>query len=70
MRQYLIWRNFVKSTIYLYAYISRKAMASSKASSKTILELTEAYDEENKKRYKKGKFLGKVVFFIYFIKLQ
>ena len=35
-------------------------MASSKASSKTILDLKEAYDEGRKKRYTKGKFLGKV----------
>ena len=35
-------------------------MASSKSSSKSILDLTEAYDEGRKKRYKKGKFLGKV----------
>ncbi len=35
-------------------------MSSSKTNSKTILELTEAYDEGKNKRYKKGKFLGKV----------
>lgn len=34
--------------------------SSKKPSSKTILDLTEAYDETRKKRYKKGKFLGKV----------
>lgn len=35
-------------------------MASSKPGTKTILDLTEAIDEEHGKRYKKGKFLGKV----------
>ena len=35
-------------------------MSSSKAHSATILELTVAYDETRNKRYKKGKFLGKV----------
>lgn len=41
--------------------IPKRRMASSKAGSKTILDLTEAYDESRNKRYKKGKFLGKVL---------
>ena len=39
-----------------------KMASSSKSSSKTILDLIEAYDESSNKRYKKGKFLGKVKF--------
>ena len=33
---------------------------SSKLTASTILELKVAYDEGNNKRYKKGRFLGKV----------
>ena len=33
---------------------------SKKPAAKTILDLTEAYDESRKKKYNKGKFLGKV----------
>ena len=39
-------------------------MSSSKAHAATIISLTEAYDEGNNKRYKKGRFLGKVLFVI------
>ena len=35
-------------------------MSSSKSNFKTILDLVEAYDAEANKKYKKGKFLGKV----------
>ena len=46
---------------------SADKMSSSKAHAATILELTTAYDEAKNKRYKKGKFLGKVSRCIYFI---
>ena len=44
-----------------------KRMSSSKAHAATILELTMAYDEAKNKRYKKGKFLGKVCTYIIYI---
>lgn len=38
--------------------------SSSKLNSKTILDLVEAHDVAKNKRYKKGKFLGKVRCFL------
>jgi hypothetical protein len=55
--QFAFWRAL--SNLWFLVAMATK-MASSKLNAKTIVDLVEAHDVAKNKRYKKGKFLGKV----------